>query len=112
MNNIIAFEHFFDQNGKNQKWVLDQMNFNADTMVDSLDDDAKKWLKMDSNLNQSETFLSLANLLHDRGAHLTQDLSKLQPNLLHNLLPKSVYRDLEGDVAEDGRRKATLAHGT
>ena len=80
MSNIVAFEHFFDYNGKNQKWVMDQMNFNANIVVDHLDDNVKKWARTDSNLNQSETFLSLVNLLHDRGAHLTQNLSRLEPH--------------------------------
>ena len=80
MSNVVAFEHFFDYNGKNQKWVMDQMNFNANIVVDHQDDDAKKWARTDSNLNQGETFLSLANLLHDRGAHLTQNLSRLEPH--------------------------------
>ena len=85
MSNVVAFDYFFDQNGKHQKWIMDQMHFDANTVVDHLDDNAKKWARVDSNLNQSETFLSLVNLLHDRGAHLTHNLSKLQSHQVSTL---------------------------
>ena len=80
MSNVVAFDYFFDQNGKHQKWIMDQMHFDAHIVVDHLDDNAKKWARADSNLNQSETFLSLVNLLHDRGAHLTHNIARLQPH--------------------------------
>ena len=85
MSKVVAFDYFFDQNGKHQKWIMDQMHFDANTVVDHLDDNAKKWARVDSNLNQSETFLSLVNLLHDRGAHLTHNLSKLQSHQVSTL---------------------------
>ena len=85
MSKVVAFDYFFDQNGKHQKWIMDQMQFDANTVVDHLDDNAKKWARVDSNLNQSETFLSLVNLLHDRGAHLTHNLSKLQSHQVSTL---------------------------
>ena len=80
MNRVVAFEHYFDQGSKLQRWVLDQINFSTEMVIDHMDEEAKKWLRMDSNLGQSETFLMLGNLLHDRGAHLIQDISKLKPN--------------------------------
>ena len=94
MSNVVAFDYFFDQNGKHQKWIMDQMHFDANTVVDHLDDNAKKWARVDSNLNQSETFLSLVNLLHDRGAHLTYNLSRLQSHQVSTLFKLNSYQNL------------------
>ena len=94
MSNVVAFDYFFDQNGKHQKWIMDQMHFDANIVVDHLDDNAKKWARVDSNLNQSETFLSLVNLLHDRGAHLTHNLSRLQSHQVSTLFKLNSYQNL------------------
>ena len=95
MSNVVAFDYFFDKNGKHQKWIMDQMHFDANIVVDHLDDNAKKWARVDSNLNQSETFLALVNLLHDRGAHLTYNLARLQPHQVSTLFKLNSYQNIK-----------------
>ena len=87
---VVACEHYFEDATRFRKWVVEQFSLGNQIITEMMDDQAQAWTKVDSGKNQQDTFKALNSLLLDRGAHMTEAISKLKPGQVCNYLAPEI----------------------
>ena len=77
---VIAFESYFEDAARFRKWAMEKFSTGEEIITAKMDDQTRGYLRVDSSKNQQETHQILHSLLLDRGAHMLEAISKLQPN--------------------------------